>query len=369
MKIGVLTHHWVPNFGANLQALATVSALKSMGHEVRIIDYRPIELLDYYESKVDQTQLDAHEIFINEFLPLSRRCTNLEEVSELNKLEDFDILVSGSDAVFRLDYSKNREDTTFPNPFWLTFAHQDQMKFFFSVSGMGTDFSKFDNDIKAGISSTLKNAEVHVRDKWTKSSLMKLDPALNIDQTLDPVFLLSNYFVIPDEYQYKKDEKYFLFNIYKNMVSDSWIKKFTDLANKDGYKVILLPNPQGNYFGNEIVNETIKLPIHPLSWYSMIQNSSGYLGVRFHPVVTSISNNVPFIAFDNYQKGYFNRFTSKTFDICYKTGNEKYCLDKIRRRLLSPSKALKWLTEERPDNEFVKNEVQRIEKIFNGFTS
>lgn len=31
MKIGVVTHHWVPNFGANLQAYATVQALRGVG--------------------------------------------------------------------------------------------------------------------------------------------------------------------------------------------------------------------------------------------------------------------------------------------------------------------------------------------------
>lgn len=41
MKIGILTFHAVPNFGAALQAFALQSFLQSEGHEPFIIDYRP----------------------------------------------------------------------------------------------------------------------------------------------------------------------------------------------------------------------------------------------------------------------------------------------------------------------------------------
>ena len=41
MKIAILTHHWVMNFGANLQALATYNFLKLLGHEVIFLNYRP----------------------------------------------------------------------------------------------------------------------------------------------------------------------------------------------------------------------------------------------------------------------------------------------------------------------------------------
>lgn len=364
MKIGVITHHWVPNFGANLQVLATVSLLKSFGHDVQVIDYRPTDLLKKSNRKVQPEQIQIHEEFVQSFLPLTKTCANLKEVSELNRSENFDLLISGSDAVFKLDYKKNREDTTFPNPFWLSFAEEGQRKLFFSVSSMGTDFTGLDKKVKEGISNTLVNSNINVRDKWTKEGLLKINPKLNIEQTVDPVFFLNKYFKIPKEFEYKFDEKYFLFNIYKGMVKDSWIKQFVKLANQQGYKVKLLPNPQGNYFGKEIVNEVIELPIHPLTWYSAIQKSSGYFGVRFHPTVTSISNNVPFIALDNYQKGYLNRFTSKTFDICYKTNNTKYCLDNIRRRFLSPGKAIRWLTESTSESNFINDEIKKIESIF-----
>ena len=365
MKVGLITHHWVPNFGANLQVLATVSLLKSFGHDVKVIDYRPTKLVEKSNRKVQPEQIQIHEEFVQSFLPLTKSCANLKEVSYVNSVEKFDLLISGSDAVFKLDYNKNREDTTFPNPFWLSFAEKGQRKLFFSVSSMGTNFSTLDKKVKEGISETLVNSNINVRDKWTKAGLLKINPKLNIEQTVDPVFCLNKYFKIPEEFEFSSNDKYFVFNIYKDMVSDSWIERFVNLANQKGYKVFLLPNPQGNLFGKQILDEVIDLPVHPLTWYSIIQKSSGYFGVRFHPTVTSISNNIPFIALDNYQKGYLNRFTSKTFDICYKTNNTKYCLDKIRRRFLSPEKAIRWLTESKSENNFINEEIKKIESILN----
>ena len=40
MKIGILTFHRAENFGAVLQCFALQTYLRSMGNEVKIIDYR-----------------------------------------------------------------------------------------------------------------------------------------------------------------------------------------------------------------------------------------------------------------------------------------------------------------------------------------
>ncbi len=50
MKIGVLTFHCAHNYGAVLQAYALQEHLKSLGHHVEIIDYRPDYLLAPYKS-------------------------------------------------------------------------------------------------------------------------------------------------------------------------------------------------------------------------------------------------------------------------------------------------------------------------------
>lgn len=48
MKIGILTYHRAENYGALLQAYATMAYLRSMGHEVSFVDYWPQYHSDYF---------------------------------------------------------------------------------------------------------------------------------------------------------------------------------------------------------------------------------------------------------------------------------------------------------------------------------
>ncbi len=54
MKIGIMTHHWVPNFGANLQALSNFKYFESLGHDVSLINYRGSDLIEHYTSLVSK---------------------------------------------------------------------------------------------------------------------------------------------------------------------------------------------------------------------------------------------------------------------------------------------------------------------------
>ncbi len=49
MKIGILTFHFARNYGAVLQCFALQEFLRSRGHEVKIIDYRPSSVADGYK--------------------------------------------------------------------------------------------------------------------------------------------------------------------------------------------------------------------------------------------------------------------------------------------------------------------------------
>ena len=52
MKIGIITIHNSPNYGACLQSFALYKYLKQQGHDVEIIDlHRPVAFKDYVPSK------------------------------------------------------------------------------------------------------------------------------------------------------------------------------------------------------------------------------------------------------------------------------------------------------------------------------
>lgn len=51
MKIGIITFHWATNYGAVIQAYALQEAVASLGHDVKIINYKP--------SQYDDSELAA----------------------------------------------------------------------------------------------------------------------------------------------------------------------------------------------------------------------------------------------------------------------------------------------------------------------
>ena len=118
MKIGILTFHCAYNYGAVLQAYALQEYLKTLGHEVHIIDYRPAYLLSSYKICAFKWNSDCslkHNIFllIRSLLILPTRIKrslnfkcflkkhlSLYPVKYLSMNSDFDAFITGSDQIW-----------------------------------------------------------------------------------------------------------------------------------------------------------------------------------------------------------------------------------------------------------------------------
>ncbi len=129
MKIGILTFHCVPNFGAVFQAYALKEYLKSLGHEVSILDYRPDYLtsLDrpFSARKFKNTTIaTAIKRFAREVVTLPivlrrkrifRLFTNryLDIVPFRDLLNNFDAIFFGSDQIWNIRITEGTD-----NVFW-----------------------------------------------------------------------------------------------------------------------------------------------------------------------------------------------------------------------------------------------------------
>lgn len=118
MKIGILTFHCAINYGAVLQAYGLQEVLKSLGHEVYIIDYRPEYLIEPYRLIFPEVfrgrgLMGNIRFFIRELLAVPirykrRRVFNrfIENRLHLASLDiqsennDFDCFVFGSDQIW-----------------------------------------------------------------------------------------------------------------------------------------------------------------------------------------------------------------------------------------------------------------------------
>ena len=142
--IGLITYHAAYNYGSVLQAYATQSTITDMGHDVTVIDYRPLEGERYYErlywrglglksSLADLTMLPVaglrkkrmrnFERFISTNIHVGQR--RYQEPEELNSLADaFDVAVSGSDQIINKHSNElERVDWKYMDPYLLKWAN------------------------------------------------------------------------------------------------------------------------------------------------------------------------------------------------------------------------------------------------------
>jgi len=375
MKVGIITHHWLGNFGANLQALSTVRVLRSLGHDPIILNYRIPVIAEKYAEQVCPEQLAIHEQFCRDFLPESEVCIDQQSVADVASRLNLDAVVSGSDAVLRLVKGSDREDLSFPNSFWLTWAQEQGIRTgFLAASSMGSAYYQLDKEVRRGVRQAVSVVDVcSVRDRWTAFMLMLCGVSpFKVKHCPDPVSALSG--VLQDSDLPEIDsgaEPYILLSRYSHMLSDEWIAGFVKAANAQGYKVYGLPQPDEEMTGP--FDRILKLPMSPLEWYQWIAKSSGYIGVRFHPIMIAQTCGIPFVALDEYDAAFkmkgrigsrvakamrpLARNMSKTYDLSRRIGCEQYVYAPRMYRRLSPEMAFSLLAQQRdnPISEKMRN--------------
>jgi len=343
MKVGILTYHWVANFGANLQTLSTINYLIKRGDEPIVINWIPEDLENIYNKSITSEQIIVHKEFAEQFYTVTKICRNSVEIADEIRSNQIGFVIVGSDAVlayipvlerFKLSkrglwYYKQAIDSDFPNSFWGDFISLTSKVpvALMSASAQHTKFHLIrSNSRKKEFNNALSQFSfISVRDIWTKKMVNYLtnntiDPAI----TPDPVFAFNyNHPIYFTKEQIRKKfnlpKKYILFSAPPEILKDDWIFHIQKLFLNEGYTSIELPKPSG--FQNMILNDKIFLPISPLEWYYLIKYSGGYIGELMHPILVSLHNSVPFFSFDTYgfKRGGKMKFeSSKIFHILSK---------------------------------------------------
>lgn len=132
MKIGIITFHWPENYGAILQAYALQSYLTDLGHDVEIINYRPINHSLYYlqlllhpsflknigDIRRKKQKNNLLDDFRNNYLHLTKRYISCDKLMKANL--QYDLLISGSDQVLNPSftlYGERKPTATYYLPF------------------------------------------------------------------------------------------------------------------------------------------------------------------------------------------------------------------------------------------------------------
>ncbi len=354
MKVALITHHWIPNFGANIQALATFSYLRKR-HDVQVLHYVPRFLEDRYRRIVSNKQRHEHIRFCERFLGLSPVLRNEEQIERYCYEQQFETIVSGSDAVFRLSRNSVTCEGAFPNPFWLQWSRRRPdyrpRIGFISGSATGATYYSFPRWLKRGIRERLEAADfLSVRDAWTKLMFTLISGgAIDAPVSPDPSSILDTVFDLPSEFTQaplSQTQPYILYSARNGRVTDDWLQCFVNICHKQGFKVYGLPLPE--YEMTFPFDKTIELPLSPAAWYAWIKHASGFVGERFHPLACSLFNKVPFVTIDHYRKEGFRKqftfinipITSKVYDLCERSGYVSHCIHYRALKRISPTKVL-----------------------------
>jgi len=359
MKIGMLTHHWVPNCGANLQATSTFLLLKKLGHRPVFLNYRPPKLEKRYRSLVTKEQYQQHTDHQDRFYEQTDVLRSEEDMAACCQDSDIGMVLAGSDTILRVREKKQTEDCCFPNPFWMLWTEKVNPKpktAMISASSEGTYYWLFSKGMKQRMSKALLRIDsIAVRDRWTQNMVRYLTHGrITPTITPDPVSVLNN--LLPDSLSEEAEPKalskqYVLLHFSPRLYPASWIKEFVNLAHQQNLQVFTLPNPPEMI--DLPVDRQLPLPMSPLEWYFWIRHSAGMICRAFHTVICCIYNDVPFLSIDasgpTWMRCLAIRKSSKTHDVCMNVNmvNSSY-LPLEGRLLLSPKQALQKLRKVTP---------------------
>lgn len=340
MKIGILTYHRPCNFGANLQAYASSQYLKSLGHDVKVIDFvREIDRI-YYVSKIPQIQHNAHQVFVEQNLPLTKKIMSESELVALVQEEGFDMVLVGADAVwsasghYRIFYGC-----------WIA----DNVELFdglkissLSPAIMGNWYSTMTDTKREEIRKGLNMFScISVRDAWTKwiieNDVFKGKRKVDFINP-DPVSVIDS---LVDETKWKSQglvsKKYVVMTLPTEWLNGrklankrkSWFLRFKKNINKAGYDLVELPLPEGST--GLPFDRIYEQPFDAIQWYLTIKNARAYCGLRFHAVVSCIAAGVPFYSIDSYCRrpawtGLFDMLGIRVLTKRYDTGSKIYNL-------------------------------------------
>lgn len=299
MKIGILTFHCAHNYGAVLQCYALQETLKSMGHDVEVIDYRPQCLIKPYEVFNIKWFIRKNifksfiRIIIEIFLYRKRRKRFQNFNSFINKelnlsvkvidytLPDkYDVYIVGSDQVW------NKKITWGMDPiYWGNFKRLSNQKLVTYAASMET--SNIEDNVKPIIRKYLKNFDaISVREINLKNLLLNLYDK-DIDLVLDPTLLASSSIWENIIEKPKINGKYVF--IYQYGSDKNVIRIAKRIATQIGAKVLNLNNDV-----LKIGNDNSLFDTSPYQFLGYIKYASFVITPTFHGTAFSVILKKPF---------------------------------------------------------------------------
>ena len=194
MKIGILTFHNIPNFGAILQAYALCKALRHMGHECEIINYRCDNIvareltyhphpniikniiLRHFIWPTTEKKIKACQNFILQNNMYSKNSFDRRSISNANN--NYDAFLSGSDMIW--DFSVTNKDTTY----LLDFVNDEKLRYSYGSSCGDEIWDEKDMDKVLPLLNHYQGVAVREEQMLKKLQMLGVESTFVADPTL-----------------------------------------------------------------------------------------------------------------------------------------------------------------------------------------
>ena len=307
MRIGILTFFASINYGAFLQAYSLQQVLLQRyagSAVVEMIGYdsdRAHNLYSHWGAKED---VDKYASFVSDwkYLNLTEKMLisdNIEEISRFISEQDYDIVISGSDEVFKTDGMRG-----FPNAYWLNYDIGKAKRFAYAVSGRNNYLLHEETERKYIKSALEQFFFLGTRDEITRKELGNFTDR-SIYMNCDPCFLLADFWA-GRESVFRKYKGVDRLNCNKDlpdkkvvlvMTADYKIAKVFREMYSSEFVVV------GNMVRNKSYTDEYIYDFGPFRWADYFSKIDFMITDFFHGTVFSIINNVPFISIERVTRG------------------------------------------------------------------
>ena len=299
MKIGLLTYYGDLNFGTNLQAYATLLALKSIyPHDeveiiplhtfwLRIIPYKSFNPVSIYRDYIRIKKFAQFKRVNLQVVEKEPNITSPQEALDYIASRNYDVIYVGADTLLELDRLPKGYDGL--SCYWL--KDIKAKKIIVAASAKNTQFELLSKKQQADMVSAVSQfSKIAVRDRATYSLFANCVDKEHIEMIPDPTFSLKIDYSFVETYLKEKKISFPNKTVYINSASsDEWLSKVVDELKENGY-CIVTPRPTG--WTDLSLND-----MGPLEQAGIFKYVSFVISHRFHEGVFCLKNHTPFILY------------------------------------------------------------------------
>lgn len=325
-QIGVLTTYYSKNYGAVLQAYATLQKLRLMGYDCELINYkkenqthytpyaviedeRNLSILKKINRKIknciikikkaDRNLVSGADIrdkefdlFVQDYLVLGKVLyTSQDDFINAVDQMPYDVYLCGSDQIW------NPIVHNFDDVYYLNFPTTAK-KVSYASSVAYNRFSESEIERICGALSSIDSISVREKStvEWMQPHMEK-----KVNHVIDPTFLLNK-----NEWMSLTSEKHFdgkyilVYLLNYNEQNKNAVNLVGELARKKGCRVICLPYtsikfPKG-------IEVEYRYDIAPNDFIQLLNGAECVITNSFHATALSVNLNIPFFVVSSYER-------------------------------------------------------------------